>query len=98
MLYVGGRCNLVRHYRELVERQGCRFHHHDGGREHSIPELYGKLASADVVLCPMDCVSHEACQSVKKACRHCLKRFVPLRSSGLSSLARSLDEIARRTG
>ena len=96
VLYVGGRQNLVCHYRELVERQGLCFHHHDGGRENSIPELYGKLASADVVLCPVDCVSHEACQSVKKACKHCLKHFVPLRSSGLSTLARSLDDLTER--
>lgn len=94
VLYVGGRCNLVRHYREIVERLGCRFHHHDGGVENSSSELYGKLASADVVLCPVDCVSHEACQAVKKACKHCLKPFHMLRSSGLSALARSLDQLA----
>ena len=96
VLYVGGRCNLVRHYREMVERMGCRFHHHDGGVENSTSELYGKLATADVVLCPVDCVSHEACQSVKKACKHCMKPFLMLRSSGLSSLARSLDQLAGR--
>lgn len=96
VLYVGGRCNLVRHYREMVERMGCRFHHHDGGVENSTSELYGKLAAADVVLCPVDCVSHEACQSVKKACKHCMKPFMMLRSSGLSALARSLDQLAER--
>ncbi|WP_243438228.1 DUF2325 domain-containing protein [Fundidesulfovibrio soli] len=94
VLYVGGRCSLVRHYRQLVERAGCRFHHHDGGVEHSPGELYGKLASADVVLCPVDCVSHDACQAVKKACKHCMKPFMMLRSSGLSALARSLDQLA----
>jgi len=94
VLYVGGRCSLVRHYRQLVERSGCRFHHHDGGVEHSPGELYGKLASADVVLCPVDCVSHDACQAVKKACKHCMKPFMMLRSSGLSSLVRSLNRLA----
>ncbi|GFK92608.1 hypothetical protein NNJEOMEG_00433 [Fundidesulfovibrio magnetotacticus] len=94
VLYVGGRCNLVRHYRELVERRGGRFHHHDGGMENSASELHGKLASADVVLCPVDCVSHEACLAVKKACRNCMKPFHPLRSSGLSALARSLESLA----
>jgi hypothetical protein len=93
VLYVGGRCNLVRHYREMVERKGCRFHHHDGGVENSPSELYGKLSAADVVICPVDCVSHEACLSVKKACKHCMKPFLMLRSSGLSALARSLDQL-----
>jgi hypothetical protein len=95
VLYVGGRCNLVRHYREMVERLGLRFHHHDGGLESSPAELHGKLATADVVICPVDCVSHEACQTVKKACKHRMKPFVMLRSSGLSALARSLDELGR---
>lgn len=96
VLYVGGRCNLVRHYREVVERQGGTFHHHDGGVEHSLSELHGKLAAADVVLCPVDCVSHEACMAVKKACKICMKPFMMLRSSGLSALARSLDAMAER--
>lgn len=96
VLYVGGRCNLVRHYREMVERAGCSFHHHDGGVEHSSSELYGKLSTADVVICPVDCVSHEACLAVKKACKNCMKPFLMLKSSGLSALARSLDQLASR--
>ena len=96
VLYVGGRCNLVRHYREMVERAGCTFHHHDGGVENSPSELYGKLSTADVVICPMDCASHEACQVVKKACKNCMKPFLMLKSSGLSALARSLDQLASR--
>ncbi|WP_243361133.1 DUF2325 domain-containing protein [Fundidesulfovibrio terrae] len=95
VLYVGGRCNLVRHYREMVERQGLRFNHHDGGMESSPAELHGKLATADVVICPVDCVSHEACLTVKKACKHRMKPFVMLRSSGLSALARSLDQLGQ---
>jgi len=94
VLYVGGRCSLVRHYREMVERLGCRFNHHDGGVESSPAELHGKLATADVVLCPVDCVSHDACLTVKKACKHTMKPFLMLRSSGLSALARSLEQLA----
>jgi len=94
VLYVGGRSSLVPHYRHVVERQGCVFHHHDGGLENSPGELHGKLAAADMVLCPVDCVSHEACTTVKKACKHGMKPLHLLRSSGLSALVRSLDSIA----
>lgn len=94
ILYVGGRSNLVRHYRTLIERRGGEFLHHDGDNGASLDALRQALANVDAVLCPVDCVSHGACLSVKQACKHMSKKFVPLRSSGLSSLARSIQEIA----
>lgn len=93
ILYIGGRNNLVRHYREIVERLGGEFEHHDGGLEETQTELYGKLARAEAVLCPVDCVSHEACMAVKRVCKRCMKPFLPLRSSGLSTLARTLETL-----
>lgn len=94
ILYVGGRTNLVQHYRTLVERSGGEFLHHDGGEECSLCVLGGALSRADCVLFPVDCVSHEACAHIKRMCRSTMKPFVPLRSSGLSSLARGLGEVA----
>lgn len=91
ILYVGGRTNLVSHYRELVERNGGRFLHHDGGVEDSRARLHSILSGADAVVCPVDCVSHDACLRIKQACKQTMKPLVMLRSSGLSSLARSLD-------
>ena len=92
ILYVGGRMNLVCHYRQVVERLGGEFLHHDGGLEqtrHSLPKV---LSSVDAVFCPVDCVSHDACQCVKEVCRQTMKPCRLLRSSGLSSLVRSLEE------
>ncbi len=94
ILYVGGRANLVQHYRALVEREGGEFVHHDGGLEQSRHQLPGLLGNVDAVLCPVDCVSHDACLRVKEACRHNLTPCKLLRSSGLSSLLRSLDELS----
>lgn len=94
ILYVGGRMNLVQHYRALVERHGGEFLHHDGGVEetnHNLPRL---LSSVDAVLCPVDCVSHNACKAVKDACRRCQRSLHFLRSSGLSSLVRGLHDLA----
>ncbi|EKO39428.1 MAG: hypothetical protein B193_1864 [Solidesulfovibrio magneticus str. Maddingley MBC34] len=93
VLYVGGRSSLVSHYKVLAEKFGCELIHHDGGREQSAHRLWELLGCADAVVCPVDCVSHEACSLVKQACKGCLKPLILARSSGLSSLARSLAEL-----
>jgi len=93
VLYVGGRTSLVAHYKVLAEKFGCQLLHHDGGQEQSAHRLWELLGCADAVVCPVDCVSHEACTLVKQACKGCLKPLILARSSGLSSLARSLAEL-----
>ena len=93
VLYVGGQHKMIPHYRQMVESYGAEFLHHDGGREssrHLLPKL---LSGADAVFCPVDCVSHDACKCVKKICKRYSKPYVMMRSSGLSSLAKSLNEI-----
>ncbi|MFP3982977.1 MAG: DUF2325 domain-containing protein [Desulfurivibrionaceae bacterium] len=93
ILYVGGQHKMVPHYKQLVEKYGGRFIHHDGGREASRARLPKMLDSADAVVCPVGCVSHDACNQVKKICKRCHKPFVMMRSSGLSSLAKGLNDI-----
>lgn len=93
VLYVGGRKNMVSHYKKMVEKHGGIFLHHDGGKENSRNLLPSMLNGADAVLCPIDCVSHDACKCVKKICKRNCKPFVMMRSSGLSSLARGLGTI-----
>lgn len=94
ILCVGGRTNLVQHYRALVERYGGEFLHHDGGLEESLDAVTRAMSTVDAVLCPIDCVSHAATLKVKRACKHLAKEFIVLRSSGLSSFARGLRTIA----
>lgn len=93
VLYVGGRNNMVAHYREMVEQHGGIFLHHDGGKESSRNLLPKMLSGADAVLCPVDCVSHDACKCVKKICKRNCKPYVMMRSAGLSSLAKGLESI-----
>ena len=95
VLYVGGQQKMVPHYRQMVEKYGGRFAHHDGGREVSRAMLPKLLCNADVVLCPVDCVSHYACLCVKQICKRYQKPFVMMRSSGLSSLAKGLQEVVQ---
>lgn len=95
VLYVGGLNNLIPHYRQLVEQCGGRFLHHDGGKEASRSLLPKMLTTADAVFCPIDCVSHDACNCVKKMCKRFQKPFVLMRSAGLSSLAKGLSAIVQ---
>ena len=95
VLYVGGLHKMIPHYKQLVETLGGRFLHHDGGKEESRNLLQKMLATADAVFCPIDCVSHDACLSVKKICKRYQKPFVMMRSASLSSLAKGLTDIVQ---
>ena len=88
--YVGGRAGIVGHFRALVERLNGHFIYHDGGIEDHEGQLGRILGQADVVLCPVDCVSHRACLRAKRFCKRTAKPFVPLRSAGLSSFVTGL--------
>jgi hypothetical protein len=90
ILYVGGRTHHVAQLRVLVERASGRFLHHDGGLEEKTDLLPGLISRADQAFFPVDCISHEAAQSVKRLCRQANKPFVPLRSSSLASLLHAL--------
>lgn len=88
--YVGGRSGIVGHFRALVERLNGHFIHHDGGIEDHEGQLGRILGQADVVLCPVDCVSHRASLRAKQFCKRTAKPFVPLRTAGLSSFVTGL--------
>ena len=90
--YVGGRSGIVSHFRALVERLNGHFIHHDGGIEDHEGQLGRILGQADVVLCPVDCVSHRACLRAKQFCKRTAKPFVPLRTAGLSSFVTGLRQ------
>lgn len=90
ILYVGGRSGSVAHLEALVTRANGRFLYHDGGVEDGCPRLAGAVSQADVVLCPVTCVSHEAVGHLKRNCRRACKRFLPLPSHSVTALMRGL--------
>ncbi len=94
VLYVGGRPNQVSHLRAGAELSGAAFLHHDGGIEHHLNLLAGLTSQADLVMFPVDCISHHAAQLVKQLCRQSGKRFVPLRSASATSLLAALRQPA----
>ena len=90
VLYVGGRPNQVAHLRAAAEQAGAMLLHHDGGIENHLHLLGGLTSQAEVVVFPVDCISHHAAQMVKQLCRQAGKRFVPLRSASTTSLLAAL--------
>lgn len=92
ILYVGGRSPQVCHLRKLVNQWNGELLHHDGGVERSIDELARNVSKADTVVFPTDCVSHSAIYTVKRICRQNMKRYVPLRTTGVASLVAGLKK------
>jgi hypothetical protein len=90
LLYVGGRPHQVAHLRAVAERCGTTFLHHDGGIENHPNLLPGLTSRADLVLFPVDCISHDAAHAVKLLCRQAGKRFIPLRAASVTSLLAAL--------
>ncbi len=85
VLYVGGLRHQWPCLRKLVERQGGKLLTHDGGREDNRSYLNTLLGRADWVLCPLDQISHDAVQRIKRACRQRSKPCLLLSNAGLSA-------------
>lgn len=90
VLCVGGRQAAVPIYRQLIERTGGRFLHHDGGEEDAASKLDASLAAADLVICQTGCISHDAYWRVKEHCKRLGKRCVFVDKPSSSSLQRAL--------
>jgi Uncharacterized protein conserved in bacteria (DUF2325) len=90
LLYVGGRPHHIARLRAVTEDSGGTFLHHDGGNEHHLNLLAGLASQADLVVFPVDCISHHAAQVAKQLCRQSGKQFVPLRSASVTSLLAAL--------
>lgn len=96
LLYVGGYRDVTPRLRAHVEGRGGTFLYHDGGIEMQTTRLSGLVSQANAVLCPVSCVSHDACLHLKRLCKRHGKRLVLLRSAGLSGFASAMDEIVSR--
>ncbi len=93
VLYVGGRTNLKSHYKQVVEQYNGTFLHHDGGIEDNQHHLPNLLSSADIIVCPHDCISHNAYWKVKKYSKQLQKTCIITDNAGLSSLQEALTDI-----
>lgn len=92
-LYIGGRDKQISHFRKLAEEAGGSLVHHDGGLEDAVKRIDEVLPTVDCVLCPINCVSHDACLRAKSGCKKYGKQFVPMRSASKTSLLNAFHEI-----
>src|SRR5262245_1202984 len=96
LLYVGGHAHSISQLRRVSEELGASFLHHDGGIDDRGGLLASQVARADRVYFPVDHVSHNAMIAVKRVARQLGKRYIPLRSSGLSSFVLALQREGAR--
>ncbi|MEA2074905.1 MAG: DUF2325 domain-containing protein [Euryarchaeota archaeon] len=92
--YVGGVESLESSYKELAESFGCQFCYHCGHCERGKSAIASLIDGNDVIFCPVDINSHNACRLVKKVCKLRDKPCCFLRSSGLSALKKGLANLA----
>jgi hypothetical protein len=91
VLCVGGRTRVIPVYRELVEDKGARFLHHDGGDEDKAGQLGPMLQAADLVICQVGCISHNAYWRVKEHCKRHGKPCLFVETPSRSALERALS-------
>lgn len=90
---VGGRAAQLPGYRAVVESHGLELLHHDGGEEDNLGQLPATLAAADLVICQVGCISHNAYWRVKDHCKRHGKPCVFVESSSRSALERTMTRI-----
>jgi hypothetical protein len=90
--YVGGVESLTPHYKEVIESFGGTFCYHCGRCTQGRKEMENLVDRTDLIFCPVDINSHDACRYVKRACKTRNKPCHFLRSSGLSMLIRGLEK------
>jgi len=91
---IGGVEGLMPHYKEIVESFGCELCYH-GGHCRGRGEIERTVEGMDVVFCPVDINSHNACRYAKKACKIRDKPCYFLKNSGLTSLKKGLETFAK---
>jgi hypothetical protein len=90
VLIVGGITKLKHLYRDLVESSGGTFDYHDGYLKNGRQSLEARVRRSDLVICPVNCNSHGACQKVKALCKKFNKPAKMLPSSSLSAISNAL--------
>lgn len=94
ILYLGGKNKLVPHLEGHAKMYGARFVHHDGGVEDNITRIDAVLPSVDCVLCPINCISHDACLRAKHGCQKLGKVFIPLKNDSQSCFKQALRQLS----
>jgi hypothetical protein len=90
ILIVGGMTKLHHLYRELVAAAGGELDYHDGYLRQGNDNLQARIGRSDLVICPVNCNSHNACKRVKGICKRLKKPLHILPSASLSAISAAL--------
>lgn len=93
VLYVGGHPGHAASLRDIANGFAAELLYHDGGIDDQMAQLPGLVSQSRLVFFPVDCVSHDAMHSVKRLSRRAGKRYVPLRSAGLTTFLAALRSL-----
>lgn len=93
VLCVGGRQRGVPVYRSVVENRGARFLHHDGGHEDKAGQLGAMLQTADLVICQVGCISHNAYWRVKEHCKRHDKPCLFVETTSRAAIENALQSL-----
>lgn len=85
VLCVGGQMQLYPAYQQIVEDEGGRFLSYHGGAEDPITDLCRLLDHTDMVICPIDCIRHEAFFITRHYCQQSHKPCVMLDKSRITT-------------
>jgi hypothetical protein len=94
ILYVGGRPGTTGVLATLIAAAGGELLVHDGGIEDHQGLLATMLPRADVVVFPIDCISHNAMHVAKHACARQQIACHPLRSASVASFIALMQRLA----
>ncbi len=93
VLCVGGRARLYPEYHRLVETSEGNLIIFRGDQKDDITRLHPLLISADMVVCPVDCVNHEIYFAVKRYCKSTGKPCALLDRSNLSTFRKGVETL-----
>lgn len=91
VLMIGGMTKMKPFYRDIVESNGNEFVYHDGYIRNRTKQLNDLVSSSDLILCPVNCNSHNACLKIKKLCKKYNKPYKMLPCSSLSTVSKAVN-------
>ncbi|MCP3942093.1 MAG: DUF2325 domain-containing protein [Desulfobacteraceae bacterium] len=87
---IGGITKMKSFYKDIVENAGGKFDYHDGYLKNSHTNLEARVKRCDLVLCPVNCNSHNACLKIKALCNRHKKPLKILSNSSLTAVSHAL--------
>lgn len=98
VLCVGGCARLYPEYRRLIEAAGGCLWIYRGNQRKDSKRLPSLLTHADMVLCPIDCVNHEAYLTVRQYCKESGKPCVLLQRSNVPTFRKGIKTLIGLSG